>query len=258
MADVAEPGRDHLAQVASGALAAIRVPELFTHEECERIMTTLATCPMGSYDEQRVQPRVPKLGPAIYDYYGESASGELPVSYWEHATQSEETRSGLLGGEDPLPIALSRIERIWGNPVRRAAVAGRTLFAGMIREINLGMKLHFDDVIREVPGLLDEMPMCQLAFNVHLAAPRSGGEANVYQRRWRVTDELPENRDTYGYDEKIVLGDARAVVRAEVGDATFFDSRNYHIVRPNTSDDRRVTMSFFMGLTASGEITVWS
>ncbi|MFF4231114.1 hypothetical protein [Streptomyces sp. NPDC001820] len=256
--EVEAPDREHLALLASGALSAIRVPGFFSSEECQEIMNSLQSCQMGSYDEQRVQPRVPKLGPAVYDYYGGYKNGVLPDSYWEHSRQSEESLSRLLFDSDPLDIAMEKLRQIWGQPVSRATSNGRQLFAGMIREINNSMKLHFDDIVREIPGGLDTTPMCQLAFNVHLSMPASGGESVIHQRRWRPTDELPENRDTYGYAEHIVADDASVSVRAEVGDATFFDSRNYHLVRRNTSDGRRVTLSFFIGVTGMGPIVIWS
>ncbi|MET7718484.1 hypothetical protein [Streptomyces sp. NPDC005407] len=256
--DVESPNREHLALLASGALSAIQVPGFFSPAQCQEIMNSLQSCQMGSYDQQRVQPRVPKLGPAVYDYYGGYRDGQLPDSYWEHAKQSEETRSCLLFGSDPLDIAVEKLRQIWGQPVSRATSKGGQLFAGMIREINNSMKLHFDDIVREIPGGLDATPMCQLAFNVHLSMPASGGESVIHQRRWRPSDELPENRDTYGYAEHIVSDEPRATVRAEVGDATFFDSRNYHLVRRNTSDGRRVTLSFFIGITGTGPLVIWS
>lgn len=245
--------RDILARIGAGTLAAARIPNFFTPEQCNAVMKGLETCDMGSYDEQLVVPRIAKLGPATYDFYGHSA---LPAAYWEHTAQSETSRSGLLYGNDPLDEATDKLEKVWGGPVSRATSDGRPLFAGMIREINNSAKMHFDEVVREFPGVVDDTPVCQIAFNCHLSMPASGGESLVYRRAWKPSDE--HHRDGYGYDESIVEGEPFAMVEANQGDAVFFDPRNYHLVRPNTSEGRRVTLSFFIGITSSGAMTIWS
>ncbi|GGV91783.1 phytanoyl-CoA dioxygenase family protein [Streptomyces massasporeus] len=245
--------RDILARIGAGTLGAARVPGFFTTEQCDAVTKGLDTCDMGSYDEQLVQPRIAKLGPATYDYYG---NAELPPAYWEHTEQSDASRSGLLHGGDPLDAAVRNLEKVWGGRVARATSKGRPMFAGMIREINNGAKMHFDEVVREFPGVVDDTPVCQIAFNCHLSMPSSGGESLVYRRTWKPSDE--QHRDGYGYAESIVADEPYARVEAAQGDAIFFDPRNYHLVRPNTSDGRRVTLSFFIGITSSGELTIWS
>lgn len=116
--------RDILARIGAGALAGARVPNFFTAEQCAAIMKALETCEMGSYDEQLVQPRIAKLGPATYDFYGHA---ELPPAYWEHAAESEKSRSGLLYGNDPLDEATGKLEKVWGGPITRATSKGRPL-----------------------------------------------------------------------------------------------------------------------------------
>ncbi|MGP4002850.1 2OG-Fe(II)-dependent halogenase WelO5 family protein [Streptomyces sp. 8N706] len=245
--------RDILARIGAGTLGAARVRDFFTRAQCEEIMQSLETCDMGSYDEQLVQPRIAKLGPATYDFYG---NPELPPAYWEHTEQSDKSRSGLLFGTDPLDEATAKLEKVWGRPVTRATSQGRPMFAGMIREINSSAKMHFDEVVREFPGVVDETPLFQIAFNCHLAMPETGGEALVYRRKWQPSDE--RHRDGYGYAESIVADEPYVSVQAGVGDAVFFDPRNYHLVRPNVSGGRRVTLSFFMGVTADGSLITWS
>jgi hypothetical protein len=66
---------------------------------------------------------------------------------------------------------------------------GRPLFAGMIREFAGGARIHFDEVVREFPGV--------------------------------------------------------------------FDSRNYHSVTAG-GEGPRVTLSFFIGVTAEGRLVIWS
>jgi hypothetical protein len=114
--------------------------------------------------------------------------------------------------------------------------------------------MHFDEVAREFPGRWDEEPVAQFAFNCHICVPESGGVVTVYRRRWSPNDE--QFRLGYGWDPVIAQAEPSLTFRADVGDGVFFDSRNYHTVSP--ASGRRITLSFFAGLTVTGELIVWS
>ena len=243
----------HITRLAAGVLGAVRIPSLFTAAQCTAIMRGLKTCEMSSYDEHLVNPRISKLGPAAYDFYG---LRRLQDEYWAHAEAATAARSKLLEGNDPLALAVQWLQQAWGSEVRAATSEGTAMFAGMIREINAGARIHFDELAREFSGTIDELPISQLAFNCHLATPASGGEAVVYRRRWQPSDE--SHRDGYGYARSLVAGQPRAAVTARTGDVTMFDSRNYHEVKPNAGAGRRVTLSFFVGISGRGHLLIWS
>ncbi|GGO95583.1 2OG-Fe(II)-dependent halogenase WelO5 family protein [Wenjunlia tyrosinilytica] len=244
---------DHITSLAAGSVGSVRIRNFFDSDQCVEVMRALETCEMGTYDEQLVQPRIAKLGPAAYDFYGD---GKLHDAYWEHAEQSTRVRSRLLNGSDPLDIAAKTLAEVWGDEVRPATSGGRDMFAGMIREINNGARMHFDEVIREFGGVMDQSPIAQIAFNCHLSTPFKGGEAVAYRRRWRPRDE--DQRDGYGYDRALVEGEPAAIIRADLGDAVLFDPRNYHLVEPVEGGGRRVTLSFFIGITGRGPLCLWS
>lgn len=244
---------EHLTRLAAGSVGSVRIKDFFSVEQCLSIMQSLESFELSSYDEQLVQPRIVKLGPAAYDFYGD---GRLHGEYWEHAGQSATARRGLLEGGDPLEIAAELLQQAWGGEVRLATSGGREMFAGMVREINNGARMHFDEVIREFNGVLDQQPVAQIAFNCHLSTGLEGGEAVAYRRRWRPTDE--NHRDGYGYQQSLVADEPFCSVRADLGDAVLFDPRNYHLVRPVHGGGRRVTLSFFIGITARGPLLLWS
>ncbi|MBV6696137.1 hypothetical protein KV557_03230 [Kitasatospora aureofaciens] len=75
---------------------------------------------------------------------------------------------------------------------------GRPLFGGTLREINSGARIHYDEAVREVPGLFDQHRIAQLAFNTWFLAPESGGETRLWRRRWQPEDE--QHRISYGFD----------------------------------------------------------
>ncbi|MEU8925304.1 2OG-Fe(II) oxygenase [Kitasatospora sp. NPDC048545] len=243
----------HLLRLASGVLGAVLVEGFAPAELCAAVMKGLDDHPLGAYDEAVVFPPVAKLGPAAYDFYG---ARELNAEYWGNAEQARAIRSTLLDGADPLEYAVDRFRSVWPGPVAPASCAGRPLFAGMIREVTTGMKMHWDEIVRELPGALDEEPVAQLAFNWYLSMPERGGDTQVYKRRWSPADE--DHRDGYGWAERMVEREPTAAVRPAAGDAVLFDPRNYHLVRPCAGEGRRVSLSFFLGVTASGRLLYWS
>lgn len=242
-----------LSRLAAGVMGALHIRSFFTEQECRAIVTTLAEDRMGQYDAAVVGRRIKKLGPAVFDFYSD---GSVADAYWEQAKEAEQQRARLLAGKDPLQVAMDRIGSAWQCGASPATAGGRLLFAGMIREMIEGAGLHFDEVERELPDSLDETPLCQLAFNCYLSVPESGGEVTVFRRRWRPADE--GHRDGYWYQPHLVSDEPRVTVAPACGDAVFFDPRNYHMVRANEGGGRRVTLSFFIGVSRNGHLLLWS
>lgn len=250
---VDELTRDHILRLAVGVLGAVRIRGFSSPQECADIMEGLDHREFGAYDENLIFPPIAKIGPAAYDFYG---AHTLTEEYWKIAEDARRLRGKLHHGSDPMDLAVERVSRAWGGEVVPARSRGRELFAGMIREISSGAKLHFDEIVREFPGILDETPASFLTLNWYLSMPEEGGETRVYRRRWRPADEV--FRDGYGYDEKVVEDEPVAVARPQTGDAVIFDSRNLHAVNEIGGGGRRVSLSFFLGVTGRGPLQVWS
>lgn len=246
--------REHVLRLAAGVAGAVHVRGFSTPEVCSTVMRALAERPpLGTYDQRLIYPPIAKLGPAAYDFYAAHGLGE---EYWIRAQEAVRARATLLDGTDPMDYALDRIRSAWGGEVTYAASHGRPMFAGMIREIANGAKLHFDEVTRESPGLLDATPASFLTLNWYLDMPEQGGEVSVYRHRWRPTDE--RHRDNYGYLPAAVVDEPVATVQPAPGDAVLFDSRNLHSIAPIAGAGRRVSLSFFLGITGLGPLHVWS
>ncbi|MFF4935004.1 putative 2OG-Fe(II) oxygenase [Streptomyces griseofuscus] len=247
------PEREHLVRLAAGVSGAVHIKGFGSAQDCHDIMDALATCSLGAYDERLIYPRIAKLGPAAYDFY---VAHGLDEEYWKRAEEAVRIRSSLLRGQDPMNVAVERIRTAWGDGVEYARSGGRPMFAGMIREVSNGAKLHFDEITRESPGLLDETPASFVTLNWYLDMPTSGGEVSVYRHRWRPADE--RYRDRYGYAPEAVAGEPFVTVRPEAGDAVLFDSRNLHSIKQIAGEGRRVTLSFFLGITGRGPLHMWS
>lgn len=239
----------HLLRLAAGIVGLVQVKGFFSTSECESIVKALDLHEMGAYN---FTPPIAKLGPAAYDFY---KTGLLSEEYFAKAELDGKSRSSLLDGDDPLLLATSRLADVWGSAVEPATSEGRTMYAGMIREINKSALMHFDEVVRECPTAMDLPPVAQIAFNCHLTKPNGGGDAVVFRRKWMPADE--QHRDGYGYQGYLTEGEPSLSANPDVGDVVLFDPRNYHLVTPVASG-RRITLSFFIGVTGMGPLIVWS
>ena len=126
------------------------------------------------------------------------------------------------------------------------------MYWGIIREMNKGTLIHWDDISLEFPQRPFDTPTgSQLALNVFASAPLSGGSLTVWDQRWNPADE--EHRLGFGYESAVIQSDVRVSVNPAAGDAILFDPRNYHTVTSGT-EGRRISFSTFMGVS---DTTLW-
>ena len=109
----------------------------------------------------------------------------------------------------------------------------------------------------------------QITWNILLAAV-AGGETIIYDRQWQgVADDVLFRKPlpSYAYSPTGLQGKLFKVMPPVEGDVTFFNSRNFHEVKPcdRTMDGpkevMRLTMSSFVGLLegrAGKELILWS
>lgn len=245
----------HLANLAAGTVAAVRVPGFLGAAACEAALSAIDRLPTGDYDPARVPTRIVRFGPALNDY--RLPDGSLDADrYWVAAEAARVAwlRAGLR--PDPVAVSLARLGAAWGAAVSPATIGGRPAFGGTLREINAGALIHFDDINREFPGgVFDQDVVAQLAFNVWVEVPRSGGGTSVWRRRWEPVDE--EAREAYGFLPSTVEGRQRVCLAPELGDGLLFNPANFHAVDPNPGE-RRIAFAFFLGLTTTGQLIAWS
>ncbi|MFG3498029.1 proline hydroxylase [Streptomyces sp. NPDC047928] len=246
----------HLANLAAGTLAAVRVPGFLDAATCQAAVRALDRVATAPYDPARVPTPVMRFGPALNDY--RLPDGKLDADrYWPdaEAARADWNRAGMR--PDPVAISLGLLGAAWGAAVVPATIGGRAVFGGTLREINAGLLMHFDDINREFPqGLFDQDTVAQLAFNVYVAVPDAGGATTVWRHRWEPSDE--EHREAYGYRGAAVDGCQRVDLPPHVGDGLLFNPANFHAVEANRGAGRRIAFAFFLGLTTTGQLIVWS
>ncbi|MDH6580287.1 proline hydroxylase [Kitasatospora sp. MAP5-34] len=245
----------HLANLAAGTLAAVRVPDFLDRSTRTSALAALHRLPTADYHPARVPTPIVRFGPALNDY--RDSPGTLNARRYWHDAETARTawhRAGLR--PDPIAIALARLGSAWGAAVAPATICGRAVFGGTLREINAGALVHYDSITREFPaGLFDQEVVAQLAFNVWVSVPDTGGATTVWRHRWEPADEL--HREAYGYRPETVEHCQRVSLRPQPGDALLFDPANFHAVEPNPGG-RRIAFSVFLALTTTGQLIAWS
>jgi hypothetical protein len=246
--------RDHIADLAAGRIAAIRVPELLPKTVCEETLQALSGAKFESYGRARVYPPVMRFGVGVSDH---RRNGKLAESYWHALEGARSSWAGLNLPFDPFELCRKAIGAHWPGGIAVGTIGGREVGAGVAREPNQGFQVHFDDALREFEGnLLDTNLISQLAFNLYLSVPRSGGETVVWRHRWSPADEAFRPPGAYSLTADVV-GDAESFELAPtVGEALLFDPRNYHAVRPSRGA-RRIALGMSIGLSDSGQLLTW-
>ncbi len=191
---------------------------------------------------------------------------------------------------DVVGRVMTILRKVTGLQVRMASEGERQYFDGNLRVVDNNVSIHADfaphvcyEMILLVPSLLAESHWCvqdcqgweigcisaQLTWNTLLAAV-PGGETIIYDRQWEGrTDDAAFRKPapSYAYSPTGLQGRIFKVMLPVEGDVTFFNSRNFHEVRPcdrtvdGPSQVRRLTMSSFVGLLegqSGRKLVLWS
>lgn len=117
--------------------------------------------------------------------------------------------------------------------------------------------LHNDNIMRDAAGTglvlagLDH----QLSCIVCLQECDSGGELVIYGKPWESADERFKPAGRLGYTDEVVAGAPVHVFRPQAGDVYLINPTYYHAIR-RVGGATRLTMGFFLGLTAGTEVPV--
>jgi hypothetical protein len=256
----AELRRHHLEELAAGLCGAVRVCGILAEPRCLRFLSAFDAAVMDHYDPERYGLPIGKFGPVLNEYI--SPAG-LPADYWRASDAAERYWSDLAstgGGEDPRDIrryCREYLRAAWGAEIEPAVIQGRPVFWGILREARDGTLIHWDEAARETRQTpMRQLPIAQLACNVFISVPATGGATSVWRHRWQPQDE--RHRLRFGYTETAVDPYPCLRVTPGLGDAVFFDPRNFHRAEAASGRGRRVSLSFFLGVTATGALSIWS
>lgn len=250
----AEPlSRDSLDALCRAEIPAVRIARLLEDEECDAVMGALPQHAFTRYANKPVFQTFERFGIAQATYG--STKRDL---YFEQAIAARAERDAVTSksGVDPLERAMQRIREDAGVDISIARESdGREYFAGIVRRMNDGIRLHADCCRRTDPRWAINANIAQLSLNVYLTA-FEGGACVVHDRLREDVDDATVPRGSYIYDRKLVGGAQSARVQPRKGELLMINSGCYHEVEAAASD--RVTYAAFVGLLPDRRFIVWA
>lgn len=231
----------------------MRIEALLDGAECDAVMRALPADAFTRYANKPAFQTFERFGIAQAGYG--SAKRDL---YFEAAKTARSQRDSVIAasGIDPLARAMDRMRSDAGADISIARESdGREYFAGIIRRLNAGIRLHADCCRRTDPRWQINANVAQLSLNIYLTA-FEGGACVVHDRLHEDADDATVPRGSYIYDRALVAGAKSARVRPKKGELLMINSGCYHEVEAATSD--RVTYAAFVGLLPDRRFIVWA
>lgn len=250
----AEPlSRESLQALCRAEVPAVRIEALLDSAECDAVMRALPADAFTSYASKPAFQTFERFGIAQAGY-GSAKRDQ----YFAAANGARAQRDAVIAacGIDPLARAMERLRIDGGADISIAREDdGREYFAGIVRRMNAGIRLHADCCRRTDPRWQIFSNIAQLSLNVYLTA-FEGGECVVHDRLHEDADDATVPRGSYIYDRALVAGARKARLQPKKGELLLINSGCYHEVEAARSD--RVTYAAFVGLLPDRRFVVWA
>jgi hypothetical protein len=240
-----------LQQLMENHVPYIKIPGFASVAGCDALVNCVINEAFGHYRD--VEPRIGRMGCTVFEY---DAIGKQ--HYFAASRLAAEARDRLfLGTFDPLGMMMRLLSR---NTGRRTTIAengvGQSYYAGLIRRIERGTKLHVDYAPAEQKGWEICDVKHQLTWNLYLKVDGCrSGHTTIYCRQWRPEDDRFKE-GSYGFNPEVVRGSEHVTFQPAVGEVILFNTKNYHEVGPSLGD--RITVTSAIGETPQGDLILWS
>lgn len=243
--------------VIAGDVIAVRCPGYYSPPLAEEISKRLVRHPRFSHYE-----KAPGIGKVGFPYYDTAGDHEFEAKYWANALEWIRTvRAAFWPYLSPIDRLRLDLDEQWSQGARllRDAI-NRPAFAGLSRVFEDGGEAlpHLDRLEWDAAiGRFKASPAAQVAMNVYMKIPARGGELAI----WRVKPDRRRYEElripgSYGLRREL-LGEPDAVIEPQPGELILFDAQNVHAVY-KSSGGPRVTVSFFVVLSAEGQVFIYS
>jgi hypothetical protein len=235
-----------------------RIKNFFNHDACDGIAERLLNSPL--YGKYANAPRIGRVGRAFFET---TVSRDAFVEYFEQSPDwFRALREACEPHQTPIDKLRLQLDECWDNGAGLCRLNGKTMYAGLIRVFDQGAfaephqdHLDWDAAQHEIYE--DAYYSVQLAGNVYLHMPQSGGELAIWPISLPRTEyESRRIAGSYGVDVR-GLGEP-LTLRPEKGELILFNARNLHRVDA-PSEGRRITASCFVGYRGdSSALSIWS
>lgn len=259
--------RASIRDLFENTIPTIRHEKFLSKEECQKSVEVIKTHQIGSYNEKIVFPRVGSVGITQFDHKNDKST------YFKGVDEANTLQNRLRqeGNIDILGYVAALLQKTTGLTTRIAREGDQEYFAGLLRAVDNYIQIHPDYGPYDGPDWEIGSISSQLTWNVLLKRIH-GGDTIIYDRQWQgVQDDAVFQKafPRYAYAPTGIQGCIFKALQAVEGDLTFFNSRNFHEVKPcDQAWDRpeevvRYTMSSFVGLLPRKEdsppcLILWS
>ena len=173
------------------------------------------------------------------------------------------SRSIVPGGAYPLDQLRLWLDDWWSGKVHRLKLEEGVSSLGLIRYLASAAAIlpHNDALAADMPdSLIAQQIDIQIAINFMLQRSDQGGATRIYPKR-PTRNEYEANRRAPPHDYALKdewLPANPVIIRAEPGDAYFFDASFPHSVDACEGGEPRYTLSAFVGVTRTGDLALFS
>jgi hypothetical protein len=243
---------ESLAALMNYEIPAIRIRNFATQEECRSFAKAVESYEFAYSPKQ--DPPIGRLGLTQFGHFDQPKE-----NYFAAVEEAYRVQRAIMDESfDPVTRMLELLREVARTDVAIAEEAGLgPYFAGLIRTIHVEAGLHFDWTLFEAPGWGVQSVDPQLAWNLFVSPPPTGGECVIYDRRWEPEDEKTKDHESdIVYNHGLLAGRLAKTIPPTCGDVVLINTRNYHEVKRGDGD--RLTVSSFIGRQPAGNLVLWS
>lgn len=245
--------KDSLNALHRNQIPAIRINEFATKKECEKLLNAIKNHydEIKSINKDNIKNKKVKssIGIATFDRY------KTPITKYqsEYSVYQEIVNEA---GFDPVKRILEKLEDEC-DIAARIVCEEKNYYAGVIRMIDNKVLIHVDLTPINETGFEMHNITNQIAWNLFLTTPRTGGDCIVYDSPWTgdyATCKVINN--SVVCDKSKVEEERRFKIKPKKGDLVLFNCRNFHEV--TTITEKRITVGSFMGKDINDNYLLWS
>lgn len=255
--------KNDLIEMMQGHVPGIRVPGVLTREQCALTAKRIRKAARVGARQYKggLNIGTPLNIPSHWEFRYVQQSENAWFDYFKKVSVTTKRRHRLFEGiGDPLERIVCALGAAWGTPVRRVRHPkfGWRLYAGLIR--SGAPALHFDWAPFDLG--LSEMVL-QAGANIYLSNFRRGGDLKVYRkygmRPGNTVDSGAAVVGNYDMPHSLVEDVESRTIRCGVGDFVIAPNRFLHeVTRGDEPENRRLVLSFHIGLMCDGTLAVFS
>ena len=251
-----ELSRDTLKAVLDNRLAAVRIRNFATPQECEAFSKAAKAGNMKYYS---VGKKIGYIGLAQYEYRWNTPK----ENYFRDVAKAKADLEPVIerAGWDPIARVIERLQKVSDRPVGIAHEEGLgDYYAGIVRSASQGVDLHADYAPFNSPAYKVKDIDAQLGWNFFAEGLQSGGQTTVHNAPWTPSVTPGEIPKSYDLPREVVAGARSFTYEPTPGDVVIFNARNPHEIAGGTAlpGRDRISIGSFIGRMPDGSLVMWS